>query len=126
MLTCGIVVSSMRRWQAGVGPQSHQEHRVQFLAQPLEHHDGFLRLEMPEESALVGYADHVALLVTNHNMECAQLRLSWAMHSQCLAGRPRVVFRPHPKPIGEDTHLMRLLVTIPPPFLVLMGFNRSV
>lgn len=44
-------------------------------------YDGLLRLSMPEESMLVGYADDVALLIAARDVELAQLKLNQAMRS---------------------------------------------
>lgn len=42
-------------------------------------YDGLLRLEMPEEARLIGYADDVAVLIAARNVELAQLKLNMVM-----------------------------------------------
>ena len=42
-------------------------------------YDGLLRLQLPEESSLVGYTDDVAVLVVVRNLKLAQLKLHQVM-----------------------------------------------
>ena len=51
--------------------------------------DGLLRIEMPEEKCLVGYADDVAVLVVARSVDMTQLKLSSYAACQQLDGGAR-------------------------------------
>lgn len=46
-------------------------------------YDGILRMEMPKDTSLVGYADDIAATITARNMEEAQMKLNQVMRRVC-------------------------------------------